>query len=203
MKRFTLWLYLLLSLSMLPAVFGYIFNYDGASLGMSILAIFLMSFPFFIEKRFGLKFPRYFISTLFLFLYASVFLGSANHFYVRFWWWDKMLHGFSGIIFAHLGLLIAIHLHHEEKMDSEICRILLTLFSFSFAVASGAIWEIYEYLMDQIFGSLYQGVGINDTMIDIIFDTVGALIFALFFFIQRRKFASIIEIQIKNEHPTK
>ncbi|HVJ48946.1 hypothetical protein [Desulfitobacterium sp.] len=112
-----------------------------------------------------------------------------------------MLHGFSGLIFANLGFLIAMYLLRSKKMDSGLSRILLALFSFFFAVASGAIWEIYEYLMDKTFGFLYQGVGIDDTMTDIIFDTLGALIFALFLFFQgKRKFKLISEGEGKAEH---
>lgn len=179
MRRFTFWLYILLSVSIILAGFGEIYQNNWASFGMSILTLIFMSLPFLIEKRLRLEFPRKLISVFLLFLYAAIFLGTANHFYARFWWWDKMLHGFSGLIFANLGFLIAMYFNRSEKMDSRLSRSLVALFSFCFAVASGAIWEIYEYSMDKTFGFLYQGVGIDDTMTDIIFDTLGALIFAL------------------------
>lgn len=184
MKRFTFWLYILLSISIVLAGFVEIYQNNWLSCGMSILTLIFMSLPFLIEKRFRLEFPREFISVLLLFFYASMFLGTANHFFIRFWWWDKMLHGFSGLIFANLGFLIAMYLDHSQKRNSEFSRILVALFSFCFAIASGAIWEIYEYSMDQSFGTLYQGVGIDDTMRDIILDTLGALLFALFLFFQ-------------------
>jgi len=181
-KRFTFWLYILLSTSIILAGFAEIYQNNLASFGMSMLTLIFMSLPFLLEKRFRIEFPRAFISVLLLFFYASMFLGTANHFFVRFLWWDKMLHGFSGLIFANLGFLIAMYLERSKELNSEFKRILVALFSFCFAVASGAIWEIYEYSMDKTFGFLYQGVGIDDTMRDIIFDTLGALIFALFLF---------------------
>lgn len=184
MKRFTFWLYILLSSSIILAGFKEIYQSNWASFGMSILTLVFMSLPFLIEKRFRLEFPRKFISALLLFFYAAMFLGTANHFFIRFWWWDKILHGFSGLIFANLGFLIAMFLNRSQKLNTELSRILVALFSFCFAVASGAVWEIYEYSMDKSFGFLYQGVGIDDTMTDIIFDTLGALIFALFLLFQ-------------------
>lgn len=186
MRRFTFRLYILLSVSIILAGFGEIYQSNWASFGMSMLTLIFMSLPFLIEKRLRLEFPRRLISVFLLFLYAAIFLGTANHFYVRFWWWDKMLHGFSGLIFANLGFLIAMYLHPSRKMDSRLSRSLVALFSFCFAVASGAIWEIYEYSMDKTFGFLYQGVGVDDTMTDIIFDTLGALIFALFLFFEKK-----------------
>lgn len=184
MKRFTFWLYILLGTSIILAGFEEVYHNNWASFGMSILTLIFMSLPFLLEKRFRLEFPREFISVLLLFFYASMFLGTANHFFVRFWWWDKMLHSFSGLIFANLGFLIVMYLNPSQKLNSEHSRLSVALFSFCFAVASGAIWEIYEYSMDKTFGFLYQGVGIDDTMIDIISDTLGALMFSLFLYFQ-------------------
>jgi uncharacterized membrane protein YjdF len=116
-----------------------------------------------------------------------MFLGTANHFFTLFWWWDKMLHSFSGLIFANLGFLIAMYLGRNQELDSKFNRTLVVLFSFCFSVASGAVWEIYEYSMDEAFGFLYQGIGIDDTMLDIICDTLGALLFALLAFFQGNK----------------
>lgn len=184
MKRLTLGLYIFLSITIIFAGFREMSQKNGFSFGMSMVALIFMSLPFLIEKRFKLEFPRGFLSILLLFFYASIFLGTANHFFTRFWWWDKMLHGSSGLIFANLGFLIAMYLQRSEKTGSGLNRILAALFSFCFSVAAGAVWEIYEYSMDEVFGFLYQGVGIHDTMIDIIADTLGALIFALFLFFQ-------------------
>lgn len=184
MKRYILGLYLLLSVTIILGVFVAINKNAWGSLGMSMLTLIFLSLPFLIERRFKLEFPREFLGVLLLFFYASMFLGTANHFYVRFWWWDKMLHGFSGIIFANLGYLFAMYLQSNEKVSSGLNRLLVALFSFCFSVASGAVWEIYEFSMDQIFGTLYQGIGINDTMTDIIADTLGALLFAIFLYYQ-------------------
>lgn len=185
MRRYLLELYLLLCVTVILGGFIEIYQYAWGSFGMSMLTLFFLSLPFLIERRFKLEFPREFLGVLLLFFYASMFLGTANHFYARFWWWDKMLHGFSGIIFANLGYLFAVFLQSsEKKISSGLNRILVALFSFCFSIASGAVWEIYEFSMDQIFGTLYQGIGINDTMTDIIADTLGALLFAIFLFAQ-------------------
>ena len=53
---------------------------------------------------------------------------------------------------------------------------LLTVFSFCFAIALGALWEIFEFAMDSFFGFNMQKTGLRDTMWDMIVNTVGALI---------------------------
>lgn len=53
------------------------------------------------------------------------------------------------------------------------------MIAFCFALAMGALWEIFEFAMDQIFGLNMQKSGLVDTMTDLIVDTVGALIGAI------------------------
>ena len=52
----------------------------------------------------------------------------------------------------------------------------LAVLSFCFAVSIGAVWEIFEFSMDQFFGMNMQKSGLMDTMWDLIMDFIGALI---------------------------
>jgi uncharacterized membrane protein YjdF len=75
------------------------------------------------------------------------------------------------------------------------------LFSFCFALALGAIWEIYEFIVDFLFDLNMQRYALenrtplvgrnalNDTMKDIIVDALGALIINIigYIMIQKRK----------------
>ena len=45
------------------------------------------------------------VSALFVFL--SLFLGSAVDLYYKYWWWDMVLHGGSGFLFGMVGFLAA------------------------------------------------------------------------------------------------
>ncbi|AFM00421.1 hypothetical protein Desde_2037 [Desulfitobacterium dehalogenans ATCC 51507] len=191
-KPFVFWLYILLCITIVPMTFFHLARLNWLSTGMCLLTLFFMTLPFSLETRYKLTIPRGFLTVLILFLYASIFLGTANRFYSVFWWWDKMLHGASGFIFAHMGFLLLMFLDPRQKQDSIMSRILAALFSFSFSLAAGGVWEIYEYTMDCTFGTLYQGIGIHDTMGDIILDALGALLFALLLYFQgNRRFQSI------------
>jgi hypothetical protein len=69
---------------------------------------------------------------------------------------------------------------------------LAAVFSFTYAVTLGVIWEILEFSMDDLVGSAhqkwdlpeaeimigkpYQGNGLRDTMSDLIVDSIGAFI---------------------------
>lgn len=186
------WLYILLCITIIPMTFIYLARLNWLSTGMCLLTLVFLSIPFILEAKYNLTIPRGFLTVLILFLYGSMFLGTANRLYDFLWWWDKMLHGASGFIFAHMGFLLFRVLDPTQKQDTRASRLLAALFAFSFSLAAGGVWEIYEYTMDCTFGTLYQGIGIHDTMRDIILDALGSLVFALFLFFQReRKFQPI------------
>ena len=61
----------------------------------------------------------------------------------------------------------------------------VALFAFFFAVAVGAVWEVFEFGMDRFFGTdmqpatAYDPSGLTDTIDDLIVDTIGAAIVSL------------------------
>ena len=80
----------------------------------------------------------------------------------------------------------------------------MAFFAFIFAVAVGAIWEIFEFSMDSIFGLRMQksmlgdDSGLTDTMWDLIVDTIGAfLISVLGWWYMHSDADSFIEVLIR------
>lgn len=117
-----------------------------------------------------------------IFIFATLFLGEFRDFYGRFWWWDLVLHICSGILLGLLGFILLYLLNETEAVGMALRPAFLAFFAFCFAVALGALWEIFEFAMDQIFGMTMQKPmlgdpsGLTDTMWDLIVDTVGALV---------------------------
>ncbi|WP_395332576.1 hypothetical protein WBP06_05285 [Novosphingobium sp. BL-8H] len=117
-----------------------------------------------------------------IFIFATLFLGEFRDFYIRFWWWDLVLHTSSGVLLGLLGFILLYLLNETEAVGMALRPAFLALFAFCFAVALGALWEIFEFAMDQIFGMNMQKPmlgdpsGLTDTMWDLIVDTIGALV---------------------------
>lgn len=141
-----------------------------------IFIIILTALPTIFAHHYKIILPTEFELAAIIFIFSSLFLGSAVGFYYRFWWWDVLLHGFSAILLGIIGLLMVWILNHNEKIDMSLNPLFICIFSFSFAVAIGALWEIYEFAIDQLFGANMQKSGLVDTMWDLIIDTTGALI---------------------------
>ena len=163
-----------------------------------IFIIILTSFPTIFARHYKIILPTEFELAAILFIFGSLFLGSTVGFYYRFWWWDILLHGFSAILLGIIGLLMVWILNHNEKVDMSLNPVFICIFSFSFAVAIGVLWEIYEFAVDSFFGADMQKSGLVDTMWDLIIDTSGALLVSMSAYIYYRtghKFRLISKIQ--------
>jgi uncharacterized membrane protein YjdF len=147
----------------------------------SVAAILFVSLlPLLLGRRFRVFIPPEFELLAIVFVFASLFLGEVRGYYTRFWWWDLVLHTGSGVLLGILGFLLVHVLNEKEEIDVDMKPSFVALFAFMFAVGLGALWEIFEYSMDQLFGMNMQKEmlgdpsGLTDTMWDLIVDTVGA-----------------------------
>lgn len=153
-----------------------------------ISCIFLLSlFPVFMEKRLRIHIPPEFELLAVFFIFASLFLGEIRGYYARYWWWDAALHTGSGLLLGILGFLLVYILNEDDRIHFSMKPIFVAMFAFAFAVAVGALWEIFEFTMDGTFGLNMQKSGLVDTMWDLIVDSVGALVvsFMGYLYLQR------------------
>lgn len=151
-----------------------------------VAAIFgLCALPSLLSRRLKVYIPPEFEVLAILFIFASLFLGEIGDFYERFWWWDSMLHLGSGLLLGIFGFLLVYVLNSQPNVRLRMAPGFVALFAFVFAVAVGALWEIFEFGMDQIFGTNMQKPmlgdesGLTDTMFDLILDAIGALVISI------------------------
>ncbi|SMX33500.1 hypothetical protein [Actibacterium lipolyticum] len=136
-----------------------------ATLGLSLL-------PEVVVRRFNVRLPVSFYIAITLFLFATLFLGEVFDFYERYWWWDVLLHGGSAMGFGLLGLIFVLLLFEGDRYAAP--PLALAIIAFSVAMTIGALWEVFEFAMDQSFGMNMQKSGLVDTMWDLIVDAIGA-----------------------------
>ena len=202
-KRIYLVINLLIRISLLIAIIQAIQKTNIIVLFFSTLVFLITFIPLFFKRKYNLRIPTEIEIIIVLFLYASLFLGEVHNYYLKFWWWDILLHTGSAIIFGFVGFTILYFMYSQHKVDAK--PINLAIFSFSFAIAIGAVWEIFEFSMDQLFGFNMQKSGLVDTMWDLIVDTLGAIFASSigYFYLKTKKtliFNGIInQIKIKRE----
>jgi uncharacterized membrane protein YjdF len=141
--------------------------------------------PAALGRRFRVYIPPEFQVLAVVFVFASLFLGEVRSFYLRFWWWDIALHASSGLLLGILGFLLVYVLNEHERVDLHMQPHFVAFFAFVFAVAMGAVWEIFEFSSDQLLGTNMQKPmlgdpsGLTDTMWDLVVDTLGAAAIAV------------------------
>ena len=142
-----------------------------AFVSMATLALSLM--PPLLAARWSLTLPLPFLVATTLFFFASIFLGEAFDFYERLWWWDLALHGSSAVGFGLTGFLLVFMLFEGDRLAAPPSAI--AAITFCVAMTMGAIWEVFEYGMDIVFGLNMQKSGLDDTMGDLIVNAMGSL----------------------------
>lgn len=144
----------------------------------TVAILFITLLPTLLGRRFSLHIPAEFEALTVVFVFASLFLGEVRGYYLRFWWWDIVLHVSSGFLLGILGFLLVYVLNEREDLSLDLNPGFVAFFAFLFALGLGTVWEIFEFGMDQIFGLRMQK-GLVDTMWDLIVDAAGAFVIAI------------------------
>lgn len=157
--------------------------------------------PALLGPRLPVRIPAEYELLAILFVFASLFLGEFHSYYERFWWWDIALHSTSGLLLGLVGFLLVYVLNESRRIDLHMLPGFVALFAFTFAVTVGALWEIFEFAVDQLFGMRMQKPmlgdpsGLTDTMWDLIVDTLGAALISTFgWWHMRRDRRSFIDV---------
>lgn len=162
------------------------------------LGIVVMFLPFIVQRRFAVRLPSAIEIAFFVFLYCAIYLGEVRAFYFRIPYWDNVLHFFSGAMLGALGFVLVQLLNDSRRLHVELSAAFVSFFAFCFALASGVVWEIYEFAADSVLGTNMQKyvtdagevlagrAALHDTMIDLILDTSAALVVTVLGFLWLR-----------------
>ena len=137
-------------------------NYANAALCLFTLVLFLL--PAFVESNFGVRVPSTLEIIVLLFIFAAEILGELGDFYVKFTFWDTMLHTLNGFLAAAVGLSLIDLLNRSERFDVHLSPVFVALVSFCFSMTIGVLWEFFEFGMDCIFLTDMQ----KDTVVNVI-----------------------------------
>ena len=156
-----------------------------------ILGILILTFaPAILRRNYKVFLPVEFDFIMILFVFLAIFLGEIHTYYQKFWWWDTLLHTSSGFLIGIAGFLLIYVLNSQKKILRQMKPSFISLFAFAFALSLGALWEIFEFSLDQIFLLNTQKGGLVDTMWDLIVDTIGAIVISIlgYFYLKKGNF---------------
>lgn len=105
-------------------------------------------------------------------------MGHVGEYYVTLApYYDKLTHLVSSVTVALIAFFLALLADHQGEI--RLTGPAIAVFILTSTLAAGAVWEIYEFAVDQVFGTSLQ-LGNTDTMSDLIVDLVGGAIVAAF-----------------------
>ncbi|MFB6092989.1 MAG: hypothetical protein ABEK02_08275 [Haloquadratum sp.] len=148
----------------------------------AVVALGVTYLPALLRRDWGIRLsPRLTaVVTLAVLLHALGMVGLYEH----VWWYDHLTHTFSAMLVAAVGYAATCAVDEHSDAVSVPPRF-LWVFLLLFTVALGVFWEVLEFLARQVAAALgVEAVlvqyGLEDTILDLVFDTVGALLVALF-----------------------
>lgn len=153
-----------------------------------VLGLVTIHLPSILERKFRFELPSLLYGFYIVFLYCAIFLGEVRSFYYLVPQWDSVCHFCSSMMMGFFGLMVVTILNRDRHLAVSLSPFFVCLFAFCFSVALGAIWEIYEFATDGLFGMNMQKfmladgtvlaghAALADTMKDIIVDVLGSLL---------------------------
>lgn len=180
-KRIT-FLVVLQSVFILAIIFTLGLTFQYRKWGQFYSSILLLPFSFItlvvydlFEKR-NIKIPSFTYTFFHMFLIATLYLGPAIGFYEKYAWWDSLLHFLSGPLLTLIAFNILSVLRDKNIVDASKSSFFLMGTMFVFSLGAHAIWELYEFLIDLVFGTKMTNFDFMDTMLDSLLNFISSLI---------------------------
>ncbi len=152
------------------------------------LGLIVIHIPSVLARKLRFELPGFLYTMYIIFLYCAIFLGEVTSFYYLVPHWDDLLHAFSSMMTGFFAVMVITILNRDDNLVFRISPFFVALFAFTFSVAIGALWEVYEFAGDGLLGMNMQKIitadgtvlighaAISDTMKDVIVDMIGALV---------------------------
>ncbi len=137
-------------------------NYGNAF--TCLLALLLLTVPGFIQTTFHVELPTTLEIIIYLFIFATEILGEIDQYYLKYEYWDVMLHTLNGFLAAAIGYSMVTLLNEWENIEFQLSPLFTAVVAFCFSMTIGVVWEFFEFGMDTFFGLDTQ----KDTFIETI-----------------------------------
>lgn len=167
------WLMKLLMVSLLPVA---AMRGDYLFAVLIIFSVALSLVPSLLERSYRVTLPFELDLLITLSIFLNTFMGEGMDLYQKVWLYDKALHVYGSAVAGMLAFVVVYTLNFTRRVRLSLPFI--GIFTVTFAMAMGGLWEIGEFTVDSLFGKTTQS-GLADTMWDLINDLIGGMITAV------------------------
>ncbi|WP_313690825.1 hypothetical protein [Halorarum halobium] len=110
-------------------------------------------------------------------------VGAEGNLYRNVWWWDHLTHALSSSVVAATGYTVTRAI--DEHSDAVyLPPRFMFVFILLFVLAFGVFWEVIEFAIGESAAamgttSILTQYGLEDTLLDLVFDTLGGVVVAV------------------------
>lgn len=147
-----------------------IFNQNYENVFLCILTLVLMMVPSVIQAALKIEFPSLLEIIILIFIFAAEILGEISAFYIKFPYWDTILHTLNGFLCAAVGFSLVDIMNRQKRMQFELSPLFTAVVAFCFSMTIGVMWEFFEFGMDCIYHLDMQKDTVVHSISSVVFD---------------------------------
>ncbi|MDD3138286.1 MAG: hypothetical protein PHX08_04850 [Lachnospiraceae bacterium] len=149
------------------------FNRNYENVFLCALSLFLLIMPSLIQVNFKIELPTTLEIIIMLFIFSAEILGEIQAYYIRYPFWDTMLHTLNGFLMAAIGFSLVDILDRHEKITFDKSPVYMALVAFCFSMTIGVLWEFFECFMDLFVGFDMQKDTVLSQITSVMLDPAG------------------------------
>ncbi|MCH7850975.1 MAG: ATP-binding protein [Nanoarchaeota archaeon] len=143
---------------------------------ISLIALAVTFIPWLLKELFGLEIPSMVEIIYILFIYGLLVTGETKGFFQGLWGLDILMTLTASVTLGFVGLSIIHILYKRKRINANPAFAALVIFTFT--VAMGSLWELFEFTLDALLNTSLQK-GLIDTMQDLAVNILGGLLVAI------------------------
>lgn len=150
-----------------------IFNKNYENVFLCALTLVLFMVPSFLQVELKMELPSTLEIIILVFIFSAEILGEIQAYYIKFPYWDTVLHTLNGFLMAAIGFSLVDVLNRNEKVKLELSPVYMAIVAFCFSMTVGVLWEFFEFGMDSFFGFDMQKDTVIHTINSVMLDPAG------------------------------
>ena len=151
-----------------------VFNRNYENVFLCALTLLLLIVPSFLQVNLKIELPTGLEIILLFFIFAAEILGEIDAYYIKYPFWDTMLHTINGFLMAAIGFSLVDILNRNERFKFELSPAFMAIVAFCFSMTIGVVWEFFECAMDLFFGQDMQKDTVIQAFSSVMLDLEGA-----------------------------
>ena len=128
-----------------------IFNRNFQNAFLCVLTLILFIMPSVVQATFKVEFPTLLEIIILLFIFVAEILGEISAFYIKFPYWDTILHTLNGFLCGAIGFSLVEIMNGNKRLRFELSPLFMAVVAFCFSMTIGVAWEIFEFSMDSLY----------------------------------------------------